>query len=169
MRPTVLASAEVVSLASSLLGEADPRKIKRFVFTEVKYESHRGFSAQQQSFFFGAQQQSSVCFIMINIIFNSYPLPPSPPPPPSLPGPSHRSVVFGFFGLFSPLYFLGRKTTPTKQNKHTHTQKTSKTKERKKTKKLTNGDLGRLNCRLKKLSSGRNTILKIKNKLMPGH
>jgi len=37
--------------------------------------------------------------------------------------------VFGFFGLFFPLYFLGRKTTPTKQNKHT--KKTSKTKENK--------------------------------------
>ena len=49
MQPTVLASTEVVSLASSLLGEADPRKIKRFVFTEVKYDIG-GFSTAAKFF-----------------------------------------------------------------------------------------------------------------------
>lgn len=125
MQPTVLASTEVVSLASSLLGEADPRKIKRFVFTEVKYDIG-GFSTAAKLFVWSTTAEF-FCFIIINIIiviFNSYPTP--------TPGPSHHSVVFvRFVFLVSPPLFLGRKTTTTtKQNK---TKKHT----------LNNGDLGR--------------------------
>ena len=53
MQPTVLASTEVVILAWLFqLGGADPRKTKRFVLTEVKYEGEKQRRGKKNFFFF---------------------------------------------------------------------------------------------------------------------